>query len=126
MKKYLSLIALSLVLSACSISAMTPEDQLARCLKDKGVKMYGSSWCPYCVKYKNIFGDAWSSVPFVDCSTDKAICERAGVDEYPTWYFPDTRAKKKGFIRLDILAHFGSCPYTADLPKESGEEASGE
>ena len=30
---------------------------MAKCLKDKGVKFYGTSWCGHCNSQKEMFGD---------------------------------------------------------------------
>jgi hypothetical protein len=39
----------------------------ARCLKDRGVKMYGAWWCPHCVEQKEEFGASFEYVPYVEC-----------------------------------------------------------
>ncbi|MFH1445381.1 MAG: hypothetical protein ABIF08_02785 [Nanoarchaeota archaeon] len=61
------------------------EEALAKCLTDKGVKMYGASWCGHCNNQKTMFGDAFQYVDYVECTEDKAACDTAGVGGYPTW-----------------------------------------
>src|SRR5271154_1875582 len=42
-------------------------DAFARCLKDRGVKMYGAYWCPHCVEQKEKFEASFEYVPYVEC-----------------------------------------------------------
>src|ERR1039457_4163853 len=41
-------------------------DAFARCLKDRGVKMYGAWWCPHCVEQKEAFGASFEYAPYVE------------------------------------------------------------
>lgn len=59
--------------------------QFAQCLTDKGVKMYGADWCPHCNNQKDMFGDDWAYVDYVECETNRAACQTAGITGYPTW-----------------------------------------
>src|ERR1700694_373108 len=38
-------------------------DAFARCLTERGVKMYGAWWCPHCVEQKEKFGASFEYVP---------------------------------------------------------------
>ena len=72
-------------------SAATP---LAQCLTDKGVKMYGAWWCPHCSAQKAIFGNAFHTVNYIECSPNGSHdmsqqCKDAGIQGYPTWVYPD-------------------------------------
>ena len=72
-------------------------DGFARCLVEKGAKMYGAWWCPHCQEQKREFGKSWKimvdSGAYVECSTtDKQqteICDKEKIDGYPTWRFAD-------------------------------------
>ncbi len=69
-------------------------DAFAQCLTDKGVKMYGAYWCPHCQNQKEMFGDSWEKVDYVECSLpEKAgqtqFCKDEGIKGYPTWEFSD-------------------------------------
>ena len=66
----------------------TPVAVLARCLADKGVTMYGAEWCSHCQNQKNMFGEAFKLIPYVECPKNPAQCLAAGVRGYPTWIFP--------------------------------------
>jgi hypothetical protein len=56
-------------------------DAFARCLTDRGVKMYGAWWCPHCQEQKEKFGASFEYVPYVecgikgDCTGDRRLAE---------------------------------------------------
>src|ERR1039458_1036030 len=43
-------------------------DAFARCLKDRGVKMYGAWWCPRWVEQKEVFGQPFEYAPCGECA----------------------------------------------------------
>lgn len=64
--------------------------ELAKVLKEKGVTMYGTYWCPHCSRQKELFGsEAWSIMNYVECSPKgygfkgQKTCE--DIDGYPTF-----------------------------------------
>jgi hypothetical protein len=63
-------------------------DVLAQCLRDNGVTMYGTDWCPHCQEQKRLFGASFKYVTYVNCDLNAAACQAAGVEGYPTWVFP--------------------------------------
>lgn len=65
-------------------------DDFAKCLTEKGVKMYGTEWCSHCKNQKALFGESFKYVDFVDCDAMKELCLDAGVRGYPTWYINST------------------------------------
>lgn len=58
---------------------------LAKCLTEKGVKMYGTEWCPHCQNQKKAFGDAFQLINYIDCDERREECINAGVKGFPTW-----------------------------------------
>jgi glutaredoxin len=58
---------------------------LADCLTKKGAVMYGTGWCGFCKKQKDLFGDSFKDIDYVNCDQDKDKCTSAGVRGYPTW-----------------------------------------
>ena len=70
-------------------------DDSAKCLTEKGVKMYGAWWCPHCKAQKDEFGKSFKYIDYIECSPGKpgsgqiAECDDAGIKGYPTWKFPD-------------------------------------
>ena len=41
---------------------------LAKCLQEKGIKMYGASWCTYTNNQKNMFGESWKYIDYIECA----------------------------------------------------------
>ena len=69
-------------------------DDFARCLTEKGTKMYGAYWCSHCKNQKELFGPSWQYITYVECAIPNqqgqtAVCQQAGVTSYPTWQFSD-------------------------------------
>jgi glutaredoxin len=58
-------------------------DSFAQCLSKKGAVMYGTETCPYCVKQKNLFGDSFIYVNYIDCQKNPQEC--VGLSGVPTW-----------------------------------------
>ncbi len=88
------LLASLIILSACGPKAdYVP---LAKCLTEKGVKMYGTFWCPNCAKQKKMLGkEAFNHINYVECDArgknpQTELCLEKGVNKYPHWEFPDS------------------------------------
>lgn len=104
---------LILTLSACgSKPSMTMEGDLARCLSEKGVKMYGAFWCPHCAAQKSLFSDAADELPYVECSnqdrTQTPVCKDQRIVSYPTWIFPGGE-RAEGEQTLEALRTKSGC-----------------
>ena len=97
----------AVVLSACS-SGPGPADNLAQCLTDKGVVMYGTEWCPHCANQKKLFGNSFKLINYVDCDLNRKACVEAGVQGYPTWVFDELTALS-GTQQLYVLADNAGC-----------------
>ncbi len=65
-------------------------ETLAKCLTGKRVKFYGSENCSYCKKQKEMFGDAVTFLPYIECTAEetKPLCDEAEIRGFPTWDFP--------------------------------------
>ncbi len=89
--------------SATSSSSVygSPE-QLAQCLKTKGVKFYGSPKCSHCNKQKDMFEGAFEkylSGNFHNCkgsAKEQAECYSQSTFPFPTWIEPSTGKKLPG------------------------------
>jgi hypothetical protein len=90
-------------------------DQLAKCLTEKGAKMYGAYWCPHCSDQKKSFGSAFQYVTYIECDAkgenpNPQACRDAQIEAYPTW-------KMSGYEDLDgsqslpKLSQWSKCPY---------------
>lgn len=88
-------------------------DSFAKCLASKQAKMYGLYWCPHCIEQKEMFGEAFHYVPYVECgikgSRDEATeCKIAGVKLFPSWQF-DTEPPREGVLSLEALSDKTGC-----------------
>lgn len=105
---------------------------LAYHLKQAGAKMYGAFWCPMCQRQIQVFGDAFSQVPHIECYPNggngalNPQCEKAGIQGYPTWVINGrTYRGLKSIEQLAEISNYGTpsntndpvkiCDYKADL-----------
>lgn len=90
----------------------SPYDEFTQCLTTAGVTMYGAWWCPHCENQKELFGSAFDSVDYVECSTAartmNQTCQDAGIEGYPTWEFADG-SRVSGEQTLETLADKSGC-----------------
>jgi hypothetical protein len=89
-------------------------DAFARCLGDKGARMYGAFWCPHCQEQKEMFGSSFQYAPYIECGIkgSRAItqaCQDAQIKQYPTWVFADG-SRVVGEHQLDFLGQQTGCP----------------
>lgn len=97
----------------------TEMDRFAQCLKDKGAKLYGTSWCSYCKRQKDMFGSSLKKLSYQECALPgsnaiSAICKKDKVNNFPTWTFADG-TRETGVVELSVLAEKTGCkePATA-------------
>lgn len=111
------LILTSIALWAYSAFKVDPHefDNLAKCLSEKGVVMYGAYWCPHCQEQKKMFRDSFTFIKYIECASVEdphemtEECKAAKIEGYPMWIFP-------GDVRLggeqtpEKLAKISDCP----------------
>lgn len=91
-------------------------DGFAKCLSDRGVKMYGAWWCPHCQEQKEKFGASFKLAPYVECgvqgdtSKRTQACVDAEIKHYPTWQFPPTGERVERVFELEELSERTNCP----------------
>jgi hypothetical protein len=67
------------------------EVRLAKHLKARGAKMYGTYWCGVCTAQKQLFGtEAFSQVDYIECdprglNPQPDLCSTSRINAYPTW-----------------------------------------
>ncbi|MBI3259231.1 MAG: hypothetical protein HYZ54_07150 [Ignavibacteriae bacterium] len=87
-------------------------DNFAKCLSESGAKMYGAYWCSHCNNQKQMFGNSWKYMNYVECALSgneqAQICTAAGVRAYPTWMFGDNR-KVEGELTFQKLSEYSGC-----------------
>ncbi len=106
----ISLLVVALVF-AFYLKFHTPEglhDTFAQCLTQKGVVMYGTEWCSHCQEQKQLFGESYKYINFVNCDLDANACTAANVSGFPTWVFPQG-ASVSGKQSLEYLADRTGC-----------------
>lgn len=93
---------------------LTNMDKFTKCLTDKGVKLYGASWCSHCANQKKIFGDSLKYLTYVECALSTSnngqttACQTAKITAYPTWEFPNGQ-KKQGELPLSTISQLSGC-----------------
>jgi len=91
-------------------------DNFARCLKDRGLTMYGAYWCPHCQEQKKMFAASFEYVPYIECGVqgdlraEQQVCKDAGIKHFPTWQFPPTGERVERVYELDELSQRSGCP----------------
>lgn len=90
---FVGAILVTVLLTACGEASGGKYKELAQCLTDKGVKMYGAFWCPHCSNQKATFGSDFENIQYIECSPNgrnstSPVCINAGVKSYPTWFIP--------------------------------------
>jgi len=91
-------------------------DAFARCLGDRGVKMYGAWWCPHCQEQKTRFAASFEYAPYVECGIkgqtngQSEVCKQDGIKHYPTWQFPPTGERVERVFDLWELSDRTGCP----------------
>lgn len=88
-------------------------DDFAKCLSDKGVKLYGASWCPHCQQQREAFGASQKYLDYIECSTpdgksQTAICKDSNITSYPTWELADG-TRLVGTQSLTKLSEISGC-----------------
>lgn len=88
-------------------------DDFAKCLTNKGAKMYGAFTCPHCADQKALFGSAFQYVNYQECTvggkagTFAQVCSDVGINYYPTWKFPDNTKVEHGLALSELAAKTG-------------------
>jgi glutaredoxin len=74
-----------------SAAAVAAKVALASHLKQVDAKFYGTYWCPYCNKQKELFGEqAMSQINYIECDPQGKnpqldLCQKSQVEGFPTW-----------------------------------------
>ena len=82
-------------------------DDFASCLTEQGVIMYGTDWCSFCNRQKDVFESSFRNIKFIDCDKDRLKCQNAGVTGYPTWAI--NGENYPGLKSLEQLSEISGC-----------------
>ena len=88
-------------------------DAFAQCLGTKQARMYGLYWCPHCIEQKEMFGQSFHYVPYVECAIKGSSelapqCKIAGVKLFPSWQF-GMDPPKEGILSMEALSDKTGC-----------------
>lgn len=89
-------------------------DDFAKCLAEKGAKMYGAFWCGHCQNQKAAFGSSFQYIDYIECTVGgkqnsfAQVCQDAGIKGYPTWKFSDGTVRE-GEVFFGDLAKLSGC-----------------
>lgn len=83
--------------------------QFAQCLTDRGAVMYGTKYCGHCANQKELFGDAFQYVTYVECTEQQDVCQQKNVQYVPAWEIDGTLyVGEKSFFELSRMS---GCPF---------------
>ncbi len=113
--KYIIPVALIIIVTIGSLGYLSTQvssapgeyDKFAQCLTDNGATMYGAEWCGYCKKQKQMFGDSFQHINYVECPQNEELCSEKGVTGYPTWII--NGETYRGLQELSVLASATGC-----------------
>ncbi len=97
-------------------NAISPAEieTLAKCLSDKGAKLYGAFWCGHCQSQKEMFKESWKYVDYAECdprgeNPQSDLCLQKGIEGYPAW---EINGKMyDGELSLKKLAEISGCKF---------------
>jgi len=102
-------------------------DQLAKCLNEKEVSMYGSFTCGHCLQQKKDFGDSFKYIDYVECHPqgknnqyDRCF-EEVKIEGTPTWVMEKDGEEVKrlsGYKEPEVLADFFGCELNTESSTE--------
>ncbi|SRR3989339_174403 len=96
---------------AGTVTADSNLDQFAKCLTDKGFKIYGSNSCSHCISQKKMFGESFQYIEYTECKQSPKACNDAKIQAYPTWISKDGR-QYIGSHFLQELSGLSGCPLS--------------
>ncbi len=106
------IIALGFVMNTVIFKPDPAKLELAQCLTEKNVKMYGAFWCGACATQKDLFGSAFKAINYIECDergkdAQPEVCQLAGISGYPTWEIDGQGSA--GVQSLESLAAAAGC-----------------
>ncbi len=84
------------------------KDSFARCLTQKWAIFYWTDVCPFCIKQKELFGESFEYINYVNCLKEPTKCSEANISKVPTWQFAN-KEMETGFKTFEELAQKTDC-----------------
>ena len=111
-KGLIILIIIALIVFAGCKKSDPVKDNFAKCLTEKGMKFYGAYWCPHCAREKQLFGDSFQYIMYIECSlpdrSQTKFCNDVQIKKYPTFEFGDG-SRVNGEQSLEELGNKTGC-----------------
>lgn len=97
-------------------SNQVASEVFAKCLTEKGAKLYGAWWCPNCQNQNAKFGDSFQYLNYIECEKEPGksrgdmvdACKTANIVSFPTWDFADG-TRKTGDLSLETISELSGC-----------------
>jgi hypothetical protein len=88
-------------------------DKFAQCLTARQAIMYGLYWCPHCAEQKEMLGESFHYIRYVECGIKGSneiapVCKMADVKLFPSWQF-GVEPPKEGILSLEALSNKTGC-----------------
>jgi|LGVE01.1.fsa_nt_gb parallel beta-helix repeat protein len=103
--------------TGCSYSCIDPEE-LARMLTSQGWMIYGTSGDEWCIKQKEVFGDAFRNLNYINCDENEEACINANIKNIPCWISPN-KTHYSGYYDLNRLSELTKEYHKAVSPSEN-------
>ncbi|PRP79085.1 hypothetical protein PROFUN_13147 [Planoprotostelium fungivorum] len=86
-------------------------EKFTQCMTDNGVSVWGADGCISCQRQKQIFGDSFSNLRYINCETRQAECEAEKITDTPTWVKKREGKEERvlGFQSFSRLEEFSGC-----------------
>jgi len=126
----IALLVFIIVLSSCTsqTTGQSPQtssanlDSFAQCLKEKGVKMYGSYICSACLATKKMFGSSFGYIEEIEChpkgpNPQTDLCLKRDIKKTPTWILEKDGVeinRLEGYQTFELLGEFSGCPFEGE------------
>jgi len=98
-------------------------DPFAKCLTENGVSMYGSKECTWCNRQRELFGESFILVDYIECRPNEGNCEAKNLEGMPTWiqHSKDGSELKRhaGIYTLRELEEFSGCQLAPKIAMPS-------
>lgn len=82
-------------------------DNLAKCLTESGVIMYGQAGCHACASQMQLLGNSFSYINEIDCARQRQVCLSQSISATPTWLINGTFIA--GVLKPEQLANMTGC-----------------
>jgi len=91
--------------------------ELAKCITESGVNMYGSFRCGICAKTRAMFGESFQYINEIEChpqgeNPQTELCISKNLQGTPTWILEPNGEevnRHNGFLSIEELKEFSGC-----------------